>query len=122
SPEAEITFEALSGSGNYEYSITNTAGVPAVVQTLLSSTVIYKAPAPGEYTITIYDTATPNTTACNRVFVVEVPATVLPVFTETNVDVTCNGGTDGSITLSETNNGINPLTYTISPVIGTYNS
>src|SRR5690606_25406702 len=72
------------------------------------------------YTISIYDNNTdPN---CSRAFPIEVPPAVQPVFTETHLDVSCNGGTDGSITLSETNNGINPLTYTISPVIGTYNS
>ena len=111
SPNAEIIIEALSGSGDYDYSITNTAGVPAVVKTSLTSPFVYKASAPGDYTITVYDNATPDSAACNREFTVTVSPVELPKFIETHIDVSCNGGTDGSITLLETINGTNPLVY-----------
>ena len=47
---------------------------------------------------------------------------ILPVFAETHLDITCFGADNGSITLAQTENGVNPLTYTISPVAGTFNA
>ncbi len=44
------------------------------------------------------------------------------MFTETHLDITCFGADNGSITLTQTENGVNPLTYTISPVAGTFNT
>ncbi|MFC3974095.1 hypothetical protein, partial [Maribacter confluentis] len=49
-------------------------------------------------------------------------APVVPVFTETHIDITCFGADNGSITLAQTQNGVNPLTFTISPVAGTFNA
>jgi len=111
--DATITIEALTGSGNYDYSITNTAGAPAVAKTSLATNpLVYLAPSAGDYTITLYDNTTADNAACNREFVVNVPAIVNPVFTTTTpINVTCNGDSDGSFTIIETNNSINPLTY-----------
>jgi len=108
SPDATITIEALTGSGNYEYSI---SGAATVAQTTLTSPFDYTAASAGDYIITIYDTATPDNASCNRIFTVNVPTITNPQFTETHIDVTCNGANDGSITLVETNNNINPLVY-----------
>ena len=118
-PEAVITIEALTGSGTYEYSI---SGAATVASTTLNSPFNYQATVAGVYTITVYDMATPNSALCNRVFTIEVPAAVTPIFTHTFTDITCNTAADGTITLYQTDNGINPLTYTITPSVGTFDA
>ena len=122
-PDANITIEALVGSGSYNYSITNTAGVPAVNDVAFpSNPFVYQAPSAGVYTVTIHDNNTPNNVTCDREFTIIVLDAVTPAFTEVHADVTCNGSTDGTITITETLNGINPLTYTISPLVGNFNA
>ncbi|MCK0158104.1 T9SS type B sorting domain-containing protein [Cellulophaga sp. F20128] len=118
-PDAVITIEALTGSGNYEYSI---SGAATVASTTLTSPFDYPATTAGVYTITVYDMDTPNSAVCNRVFTIEVPAAVTPIFTHTLTDITCNTAADGTITLYQTDNGINPLTYTITPSVGTFDA
>ncbi|MDP5230713.1 MAG: T9SS type B sorting domain-containing protein [Cellulophaga sp.] len=107
-PDATITIEALTGSGSYEYSI---SGAATVARTALTGSFVYNAATAGDYIITIYDTATADTATCNRTFTINVPAAIQPIFTETHTAITCNGADDGTITLNQTNNGINPLTY-----------
>ena len=53
---------------------------------------------------------------------VNVPDIVTPDVTATPTDVSCNGANDGSIQIFLTDNGINPVTYTIAPVAGTFNA
>ncbi len=120
SPDATISIEALTGSGSYEYSITNTAGAPAVVQTAVPSNPFdYQAPLAGDYTITIYDTNTPDNAGCNRQFVVTVPARLEPVVDNiTATDVSCIGDADGTITISATDNGVGPYTFEITSMDG----
>lgn len=120
-PEASINIEILDGSGNYEYSITNTTGAPAVAQTTVPGTNFnYQAPLAGDYTITVYDTATPNSTVCNREFVINVPEKVVPVI-DPNImatDITCTGDDDGTITISTTNGSASPYTFEITSLDG----
>ncbi len=119
---AEITIEVTTGSGTYDYEIDGPGAVDQARTALPSSTFIWNlASAPGDYIVTVYDTSTtiPN---CLGTITVNVPTTVVPVFTETHIDVTCNGGADGTITLNETDTGISPLSYAISPVAGTFNA
>ncbi len=119
-PEAIISIGILSGSGIYEYSITNTAGAPAVAQTSVPSTNFnYLAPLAGDYTITVYDMNSPNTAACNRQFVITVPDVVEPIInTVDSNDVTCIGAADGTITISAINNGVGPYTFEITSLDG----
>ncbi|WP_088339964.1 T9SS type B sorting domain-containing protein [Robiginitalea sediminis] len=117
---AEITIDVTSGSGSYDYEVSGP--VNQARGALPSNPYIWdQASAPGTYTITIYDTSTsvPN---CLGTIDVEVPPAVLPQFTEAHTDVTCNGDSDGTIQLFQTDTGINPLTYSISPVAGTFNA
>ncbi|WP_400071265.1 T9SS type B sorting domain-containing protein [Zobellia russellii] len=116
SPEATINIEATSGSGSYEYSITNDAGAPAVAQTAFPGNPFdYRAPLAGNYTITIYDTNTPNNAGCNREFTIRVPDRPEPIVdTVTSTDVTCNGDSDGTISISAVDNGIGPFTFEIT--------
>gem|GEM_PF-590950 len=113
---AEITIEVTSGSGNYEYEIDGPGSVDEPRAALPSNPHAWpNASAAGAYNVNIYDISTspPN---CVKSIIIDVPDAVLPEFSEVHTDVTCNGGADGSITVSETNNGINPLTYTLTPM------
>ncbi len=113
---AEITIQVTSGSGNYEYAIDGPGAVDQARTALPSNPFAWPdASAAGPYSVNVYDigTSPPN---CMKIVIIDVPDADLPEFTETHTDVTCNGGADGTITLQEINNGINPLTYTLNPM------
>uniref|UniRef100_UPI0013FE29BB SprB repeat-containing protein n=1 Tax=Cellulophaga sp. Z1A5H TaxID=2687291 RepID=UPI0013FE29BB len=115
-PDATITIEALTGSGNYEYSI---SGAATVAQTTLTSPFVYDASAAGDYIITVYDTATPSSVSCNRVFTVNVPVRVEPVISTTAATpITCIGDNDGTITITAVDNGTGPYTFEITSLDG----
>lgn len=119
--DAIIDIEILAGSGSYEYSISNTAGAPAVPQGPVPGTNFdYHAPLAGDYTITIYDTTTPNSASCNRSFTVNVPNRVVPVIDPAIIvsDVSCFGANDGSITISTTNGAAAPYSFEITSMDG----
>lgn len=121
SPDAIIGIDILAGSGSYEYSISNTSGAPAVPQGLVPGTTFdYQAPMPGDYTITIYDTTTPNSASCNRTFTINVPNRVVPVINPSIIanDVSCFGANDGSITISTTNGAAAPYNFEITTIDG----
>ena len=113
---AEITIEVTSGSGNYDYEIDGPGLVDQPRTALPSNPFTWTgASAAGPYDVIIYDnnTSPPN---CAQNVIIDIPNETVPIFTETHIDVTCNGGADGSITLTEVDNGINPLTYTLNPM------
>ncbi len=113
---AEITIELTSGSGNYEIEIDGPGAIDlARIPLPVNPYVWTGASGAGSYVVSIYDmnTSPPN---CTQSIIVDVPAAVLPIFSEIHTDVTCNGGADGTITLIETDNGNNPLTYTLNPM------
>src|SRR5690606_11896512 len=78
-PDAEITLNVTSGSGNYDYEITNGLGMVVSRIALPTNPFTVLVNVPETYTVTIFDRDT-TTPECNRVFVVEVPAAVAPVF------------------------------------------
>ena len=119
--EAETTIEISSGSGNYDYEITDTSGTVVARQSMAANPLVESLSLPETYTVTVYDNNTSGP-ECSRSFVVEVPAATLPDFSETHIDVSCNGLSDGSISLVEVNNGNNPLSYNLSPNLGTFNA
>jgi len=116
---AEILIEVISGSGNYEYMIDGPGAndEPRAPLTLDASDQFTwtSAAAAGSYDVIVFDmgTAPPN---CPQTITIDVPDAPLPSFTETHIDVTCFGGSDGSITLTEIDNGVGPLTYTLTPM------
>ncbi|MEZ4809820.1 MAG: T9SS type B sorting domain-containing protein [Allomuricauda sp.] len=115
---AEIEIEVISGSGNYEYEIDGPGAIDQARAVLPSNPFTWtSASAAGSYSVTVYDIGTtpPN---CFETITIDVPDAPLPSFTETHVDVTCNGGSDGSITLIEADTGIGPLIYTLTPMPG----
>ncbi|MFC4816300.1 T9SS type B sorting domain-containing protein [Flavobacterium sp. GCM10023249] len=106
-----IVITPNGGSGNYSYSITPVAGSitgtnPATISGL---------PA-GNYTVTITDT----TTSCTFNIPVTLGAPTPVSFSATSTDVSCNGGSDGTITVTLNPGNDNPVyTYQIiSPAIG----
>ncbi|WP_149304838.1 T9SS type B sorting domain-containing protein [Pareuzebyella sediminis] len=125
SPEAIITIDITEGSAAYEYSITNTAGAPAISKTSVPGfTFDYSTSLPGDYTITIYDTNTPDNANCNRTFTVTVQDRIEPVIDPAILteDVSCSGNTDGSITIATNAGNAAPYTFMITSMDGTATS
>ena len=119
--DAEIEIAVGAGSGNYDFEVSDGSGVLVARQALATNPFTQAVSAADTYTITVYDN---NTTGpeCSRSFTVVVPSAVQPNFTENHSDVSCLGASDGSIRLSEVNNGNNPLVYSIAPVAGTFDA
>ncbi len=116
---AEILIEVSVGSSSYDYEILNTSGT-VVVRQLLSSPLTSLVSIADTYTINIYDTT--SSPECMRTFTVEVPAAIVPDFTAVPAAISCFGANDGSIVLTQVNNGNNPLTYSLIPNNGSFNA
>ncbi|MEH6679565.1 MAG: T9SS type B sorting domain-containing protein [Sediminicola sp.] len=114
-PNAEITIGASSGSGSFDYSISGPVNqIRTAIPSPANSLVWDLASIAGTYIVSVYDNNTPS---CDPIdFTIEVPAALLPEFTATPVDVICFGDANGSISLTQTDNGISPLSYTLSPM------
>ncbi|WP_157757585.1 T9SS type B sorting domain-containing protein [Pseudalgibacter alginicilyticus] len=103
--DGEISVTAYGGTGNYSYEIIS----PIVVAAQPSN--IFTGLADGTYTIRVNDTST----GCNtEVIVTLIPPTPV-TFTTSTTDVTCNGGNDGTITVTLPVTNDNPIyTYEIT--------
>ncbi|MGJ8733606.1 MAG: T9SS type B sorting domain-containing protein [Cellulophaga sp.] len=114
SPNASITISGYDGSGSFSYEVSGPVTQPRTVISDPSNIEVWTgATTVGSYLVSVYDD---NTPLCSpKTFTIEVLDRVTPNFTATPTDVTCNGGVDGVIKITEVNNGNNPLTYTISP-------
>ncbi|WP_405384854.1 T9SS type B sorting domain-containing protein [Maribacter sp. LLG6340-A2] len=117
-PGGTITVNVTGGSTNLEFEMTPPSG-PNVIQT--NNPTFTDLTDPGTYTFVVRDLDTTNP-VCQTTATQILDAPVLPAFTETHIDITCFGADNGSITLSQTQNGVNPLTFTIAPVAGTFNT
>ncbi|MFG6685195.1 T9SS type B sorting domain-containing protein [Mariniflexile sp. HNIBRBA6329] len=97
-----ITVTGAGGSGSYAYSISPVVG-------LVSGNVISGVPS-GTYTVTITDTVT----LCTKDIDVTLDAATPVTFTTTPIDVSCNGSSDGAITVNLDASNDNPIyTYEI---------
>ncbi|VXC25183.1 conserved exported hypothetical protein [Flavobacterium sp. 9AF] len=100
-----ITVNAAGGSGNYTYTINPNPG-----PITLSNNVFSNVPS-GSYTVTVTD----NTTGCSIPTSVTLTQPTNPSATSTVVDVTCNGGSNGMITINLTGSNPDvPYTYEIT--------
>ncbi len=121
-PDAEISIEITSGSGNYEYEIlddTNTVVPGYAQQAVPSNSFTASISSSGNYLVKIYDTSSsPN---CERELPVTISDLVTPEFTFTQVNATCFNDTNGSITLTQVSSG-GALTYTMTPNPGSFDS
>ncbi|WP_100611461.1 T9SS type B sorting domain-containing protein [Confluentibacter lentus] len=103
--DGEITVSAVGGTGIYTYSIS-----PNPASITLAGNVFSGVPS-GTYTITIEDSAT----GCTEDATITLDAATPVTFTTTPSDVSCNGGSDGAITVNlPLSNDNPPYTYEIS--------
>ncbi|WP_409446140.1 beta strand repeat-containing protein, partial [Mariniflexile rhizosphaerae] len=106
-----ITVAGSGGSGNYAYAISPNVGS-------ISGNVISGVPS-GTYTVTITDT----TTNCTKDIDVTLEAPTPVTFTTMPTDVSCNGGSDGSITVNLPASNDNPIyTYSLDNGVTTQTS
>ena len=112
SPDAEITIDVTSGSGSYDYEITDGTGTVVSQTNLPSNPFVFTTSTAENYTITIFDNNT--STPCTRVFNITVPPVLTPSFNITSFsDVTCNGDDNGIINVSAVENGTDPYSFQI---------
>ncbi|TDS18624.1 gliding motility-associated-like protein [Maribacter caenipelagi] len=116
-PGGTITINVTGGSTNLEFIMTPPAGV-AVTQ--LNDPTFTGLTVDGLYSFLVRDLDTTNP-VCEYPVTQELAPAIQPVFTDSHIDITCFGSNDGSITLTQVENGVNPLTFAISPVAGTFN-
>ncbi|MEH6745881.1 MAG: T9SS type B sorting domain-containing protein [Maribacter arcticus] len=117
-PGGTITVNVTGGSANLEFVMTPPTG-PNVTQA--NNPTFTGLVDDGTYSFLVRDLYTTNP-VCERTVTQELAPAILPDFDETHIDITCFGSNDGSITLTQTENGVNPLTFTISPAAGTFNA
>lgn len=106
--DGEITVTGFGGTGIYSYSIS-----PNPASITLTSNVFSGVPS-GAYTVTITDT----TTSCSNDASITLDTATPVTFTTSVLDVTCNGGSDGVITVNLPASNNNPIyTYEITAPI-----
>ncbi len=100
-----ITVTGSGGSGNYAFSIAPSVSITP------TATGFSGLSSATNYTVTIEDT----TTLCKRDVSVTLPTATPVTFTPTSAPVSCNGGSDGSITVNLPVSNDNPIyTYEIT--------
>ncbi|WP_157483876.1 hypothetical protein, partial [Maribacter hydrothermalis] len=117
-PGGTITVNVTGGSANLEFVMTPPTG-PNVTQT--NNATFTGLVNNGTYSFLVRDLDTTNP-VCEIIVSQELAPAIPPVFADTHIDISCFGANDGSITLTQTQNGVNPLTFTIAPVAGTFNA
>ena len=109
SNDGVITVTSNGGSGSYNYSISpNSLGIT------LTGNVFSNVPA-GAYTITVTDAVT----SCTDSFGINLPLPTPVTFSSTSTAVSCNGGSNGSITIDllPGNSDINYTYEIIAPIV-----
>ncbi|VEI53055.1 T9SS type B sorting domain-containing protein [Capnocytophaga sputigena] len=127
---AGITVKVDNGSGDYEYTYTSPGGTPttpaAIPQTAGEYKVTFNVTAVGVYTVTVKDKNAPST--CNTFTrSVTVNAAERPEITTLVKSVTCAGGSDGVIYITERNTAALGVAFTyavqgpggVTPAVGT---
>ncbi len=110
-----------SGVSNYEYEVVDSSGGSLVLSSPVTSNpftieIPNGNPTPQTYTVTVRDLNSLPTPVCEVSKEIIINPRIEPVFTaQATVDNICIGSSDGEITVSSTDNGISPLTYTINP-------
>ncbi|WP_297760224.1 T9SS type B sorting domain-containing protein [uncultured Muriicola sp.] len=108
--DGEITIAATGGSGGYEYDLLDGGGV-SVIGGVPQASNTFTGLAPDTYTAIVYDTGGSGCSAQASI-TLEIPTPV--VFTYSKEDVSCFGGSDGSINVVLAPSNDNPpYTYTL---------
>ncbi|WP_428742791.1 T9SS type B sorting domain-containing protein [Tenacibaculum sp.] len=112
--DGEVLLNITSGTGgNYNYSFDT--GAAGTINSPGTSVTVGSL-APGVHNVTVTDV----TSGCSVIKSITVQDPVNPSFTYIAENSLCSGDNSGTITLTAIDNGILPVTYTISPVAGTY--
>jgi len=127
---AGITVKVDNGSGDYEYTYTNPGGTTttpaAIPQTAGEYKVTFNVTNVGVYTVTVKDKNAPST--CNTFTrSITVNAAERPEITTSIKSVTCAGGSDGVIYITERNTAALGVAFTyavqgpggVTPAVGT---
>ncbi|TYC14144.1 T9SS type B sorting domain-containing protein [Bizionia gelidisalsuginis] len=102
SPDAEITLTATGGdTTSYAYEVSTDGGTTYTPM----ATNVYTATTSGTYTFSVIDAA-----GCQAIATYTLDPIPTIVFTTVETDVTCNGGSDGTITVNVTA-GVGPFQY-----------
>ncbi len=103
-----ITVTPFGGSGTFTYELQNNVGGVVVAA---QASPIFNGLASGNYVVVINDT----TTGCSAQASVELEPATPVTFTTVHNDVSCNGGNDGSITVTLPASNDNPIyTYVLT--------
>ncbi|WP_408046589.1 beta strand repeat-containing protein, partial [Tenacibaculum crassostreae] len=121
SPDGVVTVDLVnwSATSNYEYDISGSvdgalAANVAITSDPFTITIPSANATPQTYTVTVRDLGATPVCSVSKDILIE--PEIRPVFTPTvTVNDICFGSSDGEISVTPTDNGILPLTYTISP-------
>ncbi|UPQ80493.1 T9SS type B sorting domain-containing protein [Flavobacterium azooxidireducens] len=103
-----ITVTPFGGSGTFTYELQNNVGGVIVAA---QASPIFNGLASGNYVVVINDT----TTGCSAQAPIELEPATPVTFTTVHNDVSCNGGNDGSITVTLPASNDNPIyTYVLT--------
>ncbi|MFV5687328.1 T9SS type B sorting domain-containing protein [Flavobacterium sp. ZT3R25] len=110
-PNAEVTLTTTGGnttpSANYTYEVSTNGGGTWTAM----ATNVYSAAIAGTYDFRVTDANNP--TLCQATTTFTLDPIVPTVFTTTQTNVSCNAGTDGTITVNVTS-GVGPYTYQLN--------
>ncbi len=121
--DGEITITASGGNNTFEYDLLDSSNV-SVIGGVPQNSPVFSGLIAGNYTAVIIDV----TTSCSTQVPVNLSAAIPVGFTTSTTNVSCNGGSDGSITISldagntdipyifNLDDGINPTITQNSPV------
>jgi hypothetical protein len=101
--DGSLTISATGGTTNYQYSINGGA---------LQTSNAFNNLGSGVYTIQVTDANGCTTNSTQNISAPNAPSIYYP--SSTSTDVSCNGGTDGTITV-QTTGGTNPINYNLQP-------
>jgi len=110
--DADITITANGGDGNYVYSIVATGNTPTDAS--FNTTNPIAGFTPGVYDVYLRDNAGDTVTGyCEQFYTITITQDAPLAFTPTPTDVSCFGGSDGSISIAAVSGGQAPYTYSV---------
>lgn len=111
-PDAEVELSILSGSGSYEYEVFDSSGAVIVSRTpIINTTINFPVSFSGTYTVKGYDIG--NSSECSLSKNITINPVIIPEFTVSSTDATCNGSATGTINVL-TNAGTPPFNYDLT--------
>ena len=114
---ATIDVTITDGVAPYSYQMFDGATLITGPTPVAGPTFTASVPTAGSYTFVITDSNAASCTVTTNVVVVTTPA--IPTFTDVHTNVTCDAGSDGTITVTPAN-GVAPYTFVLSgPVVNT---